>query len=103
MSSLLALAPGFYYIRTTQTTPQDLVNPGTDGQQIYVATSSTDLSHQVSWLFCVVFIFSDSILLCSGKSPDKVSSGLWTLVAPAGSPSPPLVQVQFLRLLPGAT
>jgi len=54
MSSEQALAPGFYYIRTTESTPRDIINPGTDNQQLYVANSSTDLSHQVSWLYCTV-------------------------------------------------
>ena len=62
MTSLLALAPSFYYIRTTETTPQDLVNPGADGQQLYVATSSTDISHQVVGGSALLFIFSDSFL-----------------------------------------
>ena len=60
MSNKLALAPGFYYIRSRESTPRDLVNPGTDNQQLYVATSTTDLSHQVIWLFCtgsVIYIF----------------------------------------------
>ena len=50
MSSKQALAPSFYYIRTTESTPCDLVNPGTDNQQLYVTDQSTDVSHQVIWL-----------------------------------------------------
>ena len=46
--SKIALPPGFYYIKTTESTPRDVVNPNADNQQLFVAAASSDLSHQVS-------------------------------------------------------
>ncbi|CAA7268946.1 unnamed protein product [Cyclocybe aegerita] len=44
----LALPPGVYYVKTTENTPRNVVNPGTDGQQLFVSTPSTSSDQQ--WL-----------------------------------------------------